>query len=153
DPSSPIARSGILVPPGVLNQNSAITVGQVQNTPPLLVGIGGIAQAVHFGPEGQTFLAAITLQLPYTAAELQAVGLSGPEELDVYTLNTDTGEWHLVADPVEVDEPNKLIKVHVSYFSIYRIGYEMPPCLGDSEPDGDVDGTDLWEFIDGGSYS
>ena len=152
DPNSPIARSGILVPPGVFGQSTVATVGQVHNTPPFLVGTGGIGHAIHFGPEGQTFISAVTLQLPYSDAELQAAGLSGPNELDVYTLNTSTNEWQIVLDPIEVDVINKLLLVHVSHFSIYRLGYDIPPCYGQYDPDTDVDGSDLWKFIASGSF-
>ncbi len=51
-----------------------------------------------------------------------------------------------------VNEVNKLIKVHVTHFSIYRLGFDTSLCVGDSEPEGDVDGTDLWEFIAGGCF-
>ena len=152
DLNSPIARSGIIVPGGALGQNTVVTVGEVQNTPPFIVGTGSIGNAIHFGPEGQAFISAVTLQLPYTDEALHAAGLAGANELDVYTLNTDTSEWQLVSDPVEVDEANKIILVHVYHFSIYRLGYDIPPCFGQSDSDADVDGSDLHAYIIGGSF-
>ena len=153
DPNSEIASAGIIVPSGALGQSTVVTVGQVTNAPPFPLGTGAIGSAIHFGPEGLSFAYAVTLKLPYTDAQLQAAGVTDPNDLDVYTFNTTTNEWQIVQERIDVDEVNKLILVDVYHFSIYRLGYDIPPCFGRFDADTDVDGSDLWHFIAGGSFA
>ena len=153
DPNSPIAKAGVVVTANALGENSVITIGQVNDAPPLPPGTGALGSVIHFGPEGLTFSTAVTLKIPYTDQDLAAAGVTDPLDLDVYTFNTAANEWQIVEDQIDVDEVNKLILVYVNHFSIYRLGYNLPLCFGQLDADTDVDGSDLWDYIADGSFA
>ena len=152
DPNSPIAKAGVDIPGGAIGENTVVTIGQVDDAPPLPPGVGALGSVIHFGPEGQAFSSAVTLKIPYSVQDLAAAGVTDPLELDVYTFNSDTGEWDLVAGLKTVDEANKLILIEVFHFSLYRLGYDTQSCFGDYGPDGDVDGSDLGVYGAGVSF-
>ena len=152
DPNSPIAKAGVDIAGGAVSENTVVTIGQVNDAPPLPPGTGALGSVIHFGPEGLAFNTAVTLKIPYTDQDLAAAGVTDPLELDVYTFNTVAEEWELVADSKSVDEANKLVLIDVFHFSLYRLGHDIQVCFGDSEHDGDVDGLDLWEYLADGNF-
>ena len=129
DPSSPIAMAGVDIPGDALGESNVITVGQVDDAPPLPPSVRAIGSVIHFGPEGLTFNAPVTLKIPYTEEDLAAAGVADPAELDVYTFNPATELWEFVTGAKTVDETNNLILIDVFHFSIYSLGHAFQALL------------------------
>lgn len=145
DTSSPLLNAGVDVPAGALSANTVIDIGEVDAPafPPTLASIGS---PVHFGPEGLQFAQPVTVKIPYKQADLDRAGVTDPNDLNVYTLNTTTSppQWELVVGPKTVDTVNHLIMIAVTHFSIYQLGIPAVVVIpGDLNGDGRVDCNDL----------
>lgn len=129
--SSDLFGASVTIPAGALTENTLITISSV-NAPPFPSTLIGIGSPVHFGPEGLTFAAPVTISIPFTEQELDAAGVTDPQLLEVYTYSMSAQAWILVEGARTVDTEKKLIRVQVLHFSIFRIGVKKdttPPVI------------------------
>ena len=63
----------------------------------------------------------MTLILPYKQEDLDNAGISDPNQLDVYTVNTTTQAWEKVPGLKTVDINNQVVMINVDHFSIFRL--------------------------------
>jgi hypothetical protein len=123
DPESLIASAAVIVPPGVLDTLTTITIGEFTGALPPLDKGAGIGLPIHFGPEGIDFSPyKVTIVIPYTNEVLAEIGFNDPNLLDVYTFNPAKQQWELVSGLKRVDTVNNLIMIEVSHFSIFQLG-------------------------------
>ncbi|MBI9092741.1 MAG: carboxypeptidase regulatory-like domain-containing protein [Desulfobacterium sp.] len=148
DDTSQLKGVEIVLSGGALSENTLISVCEIQSpVAPLPAAVNGMGVPLHLGPENLSFAAPVVLGIPYTDQDLFNAGITDPMDLDVFTLNLDTALWEKVTGIKHVDDVGKKIRIELEHFSIYQLGLEQS-CTGDFEPDGDVDGKDLAEYLD-----
>ena len=118
---SPIYGVRVVIPAGAISENITLTIGYAQNPPLDDTMYSVIGRVLEFGPSGTIFLKPITIQIPYTQADLDAVGVSNPNLLKVFNYNEDNGKWEEIAVS-SVDLENKRINCSVDHFSLYFLG-------------------------------
>jgi hypothetical protein len=129
DADNPLAGVLVEVPPGALSEDCTITISQVLNPPALPDGTRAIGKVIELGPSGSTFLAELTLMIPYTQADLDAAGVSDPAELEVYTYDTTTMAWKQM--PVSgVDITRKCLLCRTDHFSMFTTAKATPDSGG-----------------------
>jgi predicted GH43/DUF377 family glycosyl hydrolase len=129
DPSG----AGVDIPAGALPAEVEISIGQVQNPPPLPEGQRGLAITYHFGPDGMQFHVPVSISIPYTQAELDALGVADPASLAVYVYDLQTRAWEEVTVQA-IDRSNMVFIVEVTHFSYFRltrpiIVAQIPECF------------------------
>ena len=83
----------ITIPAGALDDTTEITIGTIDNPPPLPESVDGIGLTYHFGPDGLQFADSVTIRIPYTQADLNSAGVTNPMDLPVYYFSTTKGVW------------------------------------------------------------
>ena len=131
---SDASGAGVDIPAGALAVEAEISIGQVVNPPPLPEGVRGLPTTFHFGPDGLQFNVPVTIRIPYTQAELDALGVADPEDLAVYVYSLQTGAWEQV--PVQaIDRENMVFIVEVTHFSYFQLTLANRPPVVASIPD------------------
>ena len=115
-----IQRASVVLPGNVLEVPTTVTITKVECPPP--DANESIAEkAVDFGPSGTVFKQPVTIKVPYTAADMSAVGITDARRLRLFYYNLKTLMWEKLADSY-VDTTNQLICAEVLHFSIYGAG-------------------------------
>ena len=96
----------ISIPPGALAGDTVIGIQSITNNAPGARGVG-----YRLTPDGQTFLAPISLILSYDDQNLSA---AGPDTLDI-AFQTADGYWQL-ADTITLDTVNKTLTATTTHF-------------------------------------
>ena len=124
DPNSKIVNASVIIPNGVLETSSTITIGEfTEDLPPMPIGIEGLGTPIHFGPDGLDFIPhSVTLAIPYSEEDLIDHQINDPMDLHIYTFHPSTNQWELVGTPMAVDSVNLLVMVEVTHFSLFRLG-------------------------------
>ena len=130
--SNDILGVGLNVPPGALDEPVWLSISQAIDVPPLPAGYQGISLSYHFGPDGIVFNDSVTIQIPYTEADLINAEVTDPADLDVFYFYSTTGEWtQLTIDGV--DTGNQLILVKVDRFCCLTLSH-LPTDVEDTDP-------------------
>ncbi|MBU1085948.1 MAG: hypothetical protein KKD05_00335 [Candidatus Omnitrophica bacterium] len=98
-----------------------IAIAEVVAAPANTADMRKISNVVDFGPGGTTFTTNATIAIPYTDAELAAVGVSNESILRIYYYNLDTGLWELVPGSV-VNTSSNIVTAGTAHFSMYTVG-------------------------------
>lgn len=133
DGQSPIHNVAVIIPPGALAEDCTVTIAWVENPPALPGGAIALGKVLEFGPHGTTFSNPVTIEIPYTEADLVTAGVSDPTELSVLTYDPASLTWEPI--PVSsVDTGGGFLVISVIHFSIYTKG-----AISDSDPSSDDD--------------
>ena len=117
---SPIYGVRVRIPSGALTDNITVTIGYAQN-PPASDGFTLVGKVLEFGPSGTTFSKPVTIEIPYTQEDLDAAGVTAPDELKILNYNEDEETWEEIAI-TSVDQDNYKILCSVDHFSLYFLG-------------------------------
>jgi hypothetical protein len=98
------------IPAGALNDSINITIGIVISIPTLPDSVYGIGLNYHFGPDGLQFNDSVTIRIPYTQADLEISGVTGPIELPVYYFSSTKGSW-IELNVFDADDHYLFVKV------------------------------------------
>lgn len=100
----------INLPAGALNEATEITIGFINNIPPLPDSVNGIGLAYHFGPDGLQFNDSATIRIPYNQDNLDSADVTDPQDLPVYYFSTAKGTWSKLKI-IDVYQDKILIKI------------------------------------------
>jgi hypothetical protein len=108
-------RLVVIIPPGALAADTAISVQPFSNT-----AHGKIGAAYRLSPSGQTFLQPVTLRFAYAAADLAGTAA----EVLGAAFQTDGGYWQWAGRP-SIDIAARTVSVSSSHFSIWSLVKEL----------------------------
>ncbi|MDZ7393974.1 MAG: hypothetical protein ONB25_13880 [candidate division KSB1 bacterium] len=83
----------IAVPPGALPESTTLVIAQSPGVPPLPDSLLPVGHALYFSPDGIELQDSVTVAIPYTQADLTAVGVNDPTMIPVYRFRTRDGRW------------------------------------------------------------
>jgi hypothetical protein len=111
------------IPPGALGSNTNITIQTVNVPAPAGTVVVGPAQ--DFGPEGATFKAGVTIQLPFETAKIPA-GRTASDIL-IYTAPKGSTQYTTLTTALG----SGVVTTQTSHFSIYLPAVLAPESVGD----------------------
>jgi PKD repeat protein len=109
------------IPPGALEEETVITVGDVTNDfPPIPNGLRPVGLPISLEPHGLAFQIPVTVKIPYSDEMLAWAGITSPEDLLLKTYDLSTNEWTDVPI-VQVDTQNGVIVTEIDHFSLFSL--------------------------------
>jgi len=109
------------VPPGALEEETVITVGDVTDDfPPIPDGLRPVGLPISLEPHGLTFQRAVTVKVPYSNEMLAYAGVISPEDLMLKTYDLSMNEWTDIPI-VQVDTQNGVIVAEIDHFSLFSL--------------------------------
>ncbi len=109
------------IPPGALEEETVITVGDVTDDfPPIPEGLRPVGLPISLEPDGLSFQEPVTIKIPYSDEMLAWAGITSPEELLLKTYDLSAGKWADV--PIaHVDTENRLVVARIDHFSLFSL--------------------------------
>jgi hypothetical protein len=109
------------IPPGALEEETLITVGDVTDNFPLIPdGLRPVGLPISLEPHGLAFQRTVTIKVPYSNEMLAWVGITSPEGLLLKTYDLSINEWTDVPI-VQVDTQNGVIVAEIGRFSLFSL--------------------------------
>lgn len=141
-----LAGLTLTVPSGAIPASVSVDVsmGGVSNAPDAPKNKVFLKTPVDLSPSGMEFLSEVDVEIPYTEAELTALGLSDPSELEGYSRGESASAWTKMT--TVVDRVNKRVKIKTTHFSLFAL----------AAPTGtDVDAVDIFPnpFLPGAGHT
>lgn len=120
-----VTGAEVTIPADALEEDTEITIGVVNDAPPLPVTRKGVKAPVQFGPAGTVFTQPVTIRIRYRDPEDIPAGMA-EADLVLFLYNADTGEWEDARDvegtvSVTVDMDNNVFIVQTMHFSYYQV--------------------------------
>ena len=116
-----IPDTELVIPPGALKSDTAISIGRVDNPPTLPVGLNYVGAPIDLEESNNlTFNSPLTIKLHYSEESLSDAGLSDDSNLEVYSYDKLTDNWTKV-NLISVDTTNHIISAEINHFSYYAI--------------------------------
>ncbi|MCL5018407.1 MAG: hypothetical protein M1416_01415 [Candidatus Pacearchaeota archaeon] len=135
NPESFIYGTKLTIPPGALQSDTTISVGEVNNPPVLPAGLNYVGTPVYLDSKGINFNN-LTIQIPYNDSFLSDAGLSDDSNLKLYSYDESSHNWN-EANIISLDIENNTITAEINHFSYYAItcfNAEIPEDLGNPQP-------------------
>jgi len=109
------------IPPGALEEETVITVGDVTDDfPPIPNGLRPVGLPISLEPHGLAFQIPIIVKIPYSDEMLAWTDVTSPEDLLLKTYDLSTNEWTNVPI-VQVDTQNSVIVAEIDHFSLFSL--------------------------------
>ena len=153
DSQSDMFRAKIVIPPGALDSDTAISLTKVETAVamPLDIREGGVV--IDFGPDGTVFNKNVIITMPYDDVDNDGYvdyTRTLENELKVAYWNSSTKQWTNIDNIISRDTINNTITFETNHFSIMDLIVE---CLGSKhEPVFiyTIDGLDFIKTLIGG---
>lgn len=139
DQKSLLSGVKITIPAGALNNDTKITIGQVNNPPAPPIGLNHVGAPINFEPSGTVFKTPVTIRIPFTEKDLGFSGVTSKTDLKLYTFNKVTRNW-TQARIISIETVNNIVIGQVEHFSFYSLlGLSGEPPLDLGKPQaGDI---------------
>lgn len=112
------ARLKIELSANAVAWNTVMTLGQCLNPPDLPDTLKTIGPCYFVGPDGLEFSGAVLLTLPIPDGAQQQAGVLSPENMQVVTYASSTGQW----ETLDISErTTNSIQVEIEHLSYYQI--------------------------------
>lgn len=136
DENSLLYGTTLTIPVGSLNKDTTISLGVVDNPPPLPSGMNYVGTTVDLEPDGINFNMPSAIQLSYSDESLSDAGLSDDSNLKLYSYNRSLNNWEEV-NKISIHTDLNIITAEINHFSYYAItgsNCPIPEDLGNLEP-------------------
>ncbi|MFH1421831.1 MAG: Ig-like domain-containing protein [Planctomycetota bacterium] len=121
--SGDISGTSVSINSDAIDAPVDVTIAKIISSPEVNAeGFTKVGNTVDFGPGGTQFETAVTITIPYTAAQLSSAGITDESTLGIYYYNLSTYSWEKVAGAT-VNTVSSVVSVPTTHFSIYTIGY------------------------------
>ena len=120
NPSSPLFRTKIVIPPGALDSDIPITIRTLPALPPLAGGAKFGGPSIDFGPTGLVFKSPVSVTIPYADTDGDGIidNTNVPEEfLPAYFHDDLNGLWVLSPNRITQDTVSKTVTLEVTHFT------------------------------------
>lgn len=111
---------GASFPETVFDSQTFVSMGYLQNPPPLPDSVLAVGQTIHLGPDGIEFPAPVRIVLPIEDATQWDADHLSYSDLGVYCFSTSTGEWESLP-VILTDEVGMTITTEVNHFSYFQV--------------------------------
>ena len=126
DPSSPMAGTQVVIPPGALSTPTTITIGQVSGA----TGLPAEVLVAELGPAGTSFAVPVTVTMRYAQEYLAANGIADPTTLKVVALGSTAANDTLRT--LAQDTVQSTVTAQTSRSSMFAVmGYSQASLSGD----------------------
>jgi len=119
---SPFSKNfEIHIPPGALDQDTVIAIGDVvANIPKPPVNKQFITLPINLEPHGLTFSVPVTVKIPYTTEDLIEAEILTPDDISLYYFDTQQNSW--IEIPIkEINSNDMYIVAEITHFSKYGL--------------------------------
>ena len=137
DENSFIYGTKLTIPTGSLNEDTTISIGLVNNPPPLPSGMNYVGAAIDIESSEKNLNSPITISIPYNDEWIIDAGLADDSELKAYSYLSNRASSGWLEVPFSLDALNKVISLTLSHFGYYSITGLMdnpPEELGSPKP-------------------
>jgi len=121
DNTSYLHGAQVEIPAGALEADTTITIGEIDNPPPLAPPQGqyAIGIPIDFGSGGTEFNGSATIRIPYSQADLTNAGITGSNyELSIYYFDSGTNNWIEIANCITYPTYVEGTVTHFSFFDV-----------------------------------
>ena len=115
-----LGKIKLSVPAGALAKDTLITIGAVNNPPPLPVGLNHLGAPVDFGPKGTLFSSPAMIEIPFTQLMLNQAGVLDESSLKLFVFDEMKNEW-VEIKILYIDIVGKVVVAQLEHFSIYSL--------------------------------
>lgn len=115
NPSSPIYKASVEVPPGAVPAGTVVEMRQEAFPPSLPSNVDAVGPCVDYGPEGLKFAVPVRIGVPYSD-----VGVEDEGALRLFSYDVGVGGW-VEVPIVERDMVANVVYAKVSHFSLYQV--------------------------------
>lgn len=133
--TSPLLGVMLSIPAGALASDTAITIGELDNPPPLPDGFSCLGIPMDLSPDGLTFSPGAVVSIPVSRMAMSDAGLDTLASVAAFAYDKRTGAWEELAAP-QVDAAQTKVTATLRHTSYLVLGARLdaPTELGFPEP-------------------